>query len=193
MLSPGLRVLLLGAVVAGLYLAREVLIPLALAVLFSFLLAPIARRLEALHLGRPLSTVAVVTLFVLLLAGVGWAAGNQMLNLIGKLPEYRQHIVHKLEALRSPPKDGDLGKAAKAIKQLEKDIKPGQKPPAEKQAQSNIGPLPTTPLELIGVLGLPLLTLVGMAVAVIVITALILLQRDDLRERLMRLVGEGHI
>ena len=194
MASSALRLLLLGAVVAGLYLAREVLIPLALAVLFSFLLAPIARRLEALHLGRPLSTVAVVTLFVLGLAGVGWAAGNQMLNLIGKLPEYRQHIAHKLDALRSPPKDGDLGKAAKAIKQLEKDIKPGPKPPAEPQAtQSKIGPLPTTPLELIGALGLPLLTLAGMALAVIVITALILLQRDDLRERLMRLVGEGHI
>ena len=194
MASSALRVLMLGAVVAGLYLAREVLIPLALAILFSFLLAPIARRLEALHLGRPLSTVAVVTLFVLALAGVGWAAGNQMLSLIGKLPEYRQHIVHKLEALRSPPKDGDLGKAAKAIKQLEKDIKPAPKPPAEPQgAPPKIGPLPTTPLELIGALGLPLLTLAGMAIAVIVITALILLQRDDLRERLMRLVGEGHI
>jgi predicted PurR-regulated permease PerM len=193
MASSALRVLLLGAVVAGLYLAREVLIPLALAVLFSFLLAPIARRLEALHLGRALSTVAVVTLFVLVLAGVGWAAGNQMVSVIGKLPEYRQHIAHKLEALRSPPKDGDLGKAARAIKQLEKDIKPGSKPPAEPQPVSKIAPLPTTPLELIGALGLPLVTLAGMAVAVIVITALILLQRDDLRERLMRLVGEGHI
>src|SRR5690348_14972060 len=153
MSSSALRVLLLGAVVAGLYLAREVLIPLALAVLFSFLLAPIARRLEALHLGRPASTVAVVALFVLVLAGVGWAAGNQMLNLVGKLPEYRQHIAHKLDALRSPPKDGDLGKAAKAIKQLEKDIKPGPKPPAEPQPVSKIQPLPTTPLELMGALG----------------------------------------
>jgi len=189
-----MRVLLLGAVVAGLYLAREVLIPLALAVLFSFVLAPIARRLEALRLGRALSTVAVVVLFVLVLAGVGWAAGNQMVNLIGKLPEYRQHIVHKLETLRAQPKDGDLGKAAKAIKQLEKDIKPGSKPAAEPpQAPSNVGHLPTTPLELIGALGLPLLTLLSMAVAVIVITALVLLQRDDLRERVMRLVGEGHV
>jgi predicted PurR-regulated permease PerM len=136
----------------------------------------------------------VVTLFVLALAGIGWAAGNQMVNLIGKLPEYRQHIVHKLETLRAPPKDGDLGKAAKAIKQLEKDIKPGKKPAPEPQAEpSSIGHLPTTPLELIGALGLPLLTLLGMAVAVIVITALVLLQRDDLRERVMRLVGEGHV
>src|SRR3954469_21379237 len=194
MRSSALRALALVAAIVVLHEAREVLIPLALAMLFSFLLAPLARRLEALHLGRPVSTVIVVVLLVVLLSGIGWAAGNQMLGLIAKLPEYREQIVHKFEALRSPPKEGDLGKAAKAIKELEKDIKPGAKPPAEPPAKpSRMRPLPTTPLELIGVLGLPLLTLVGMAIAVIVITALILLQRDDLRERLMRLVGEGHI
>src|SRR3954466_6826848 len=194
MRSTALRALALVAAIVILHEAREGLIPLALAMLIRFLLAPLARRLEALHLGRPVSTVIVVVLLVVLLSGIGWAAGNQMLGLIAKLPEYREQIVHKFEALRSPPKEGDLGKAAKAIKELEKDIKPGAKPPAEPPAKpSRMRPLPTTPLELIGVLGLPLLTLVGMAIAVIVITALILLQRDDLRERLMRLVGEGHI
>jgi predicted PurR-regulated permease PerM len=196
-MSPSaVRAIAFVVIVAVLYQAREVLIPLALAMLFSFVLAPLARRLEALHVGRPASTLMVIILFVLVLGSVGWAAGNQMLSLVGKLPEYREHIVKKLETLRSPPKDGDLGKAAKAIKELEKDIKPEPKPAAAPEAEpepAKIKPLPTTPLELIRALGLPLVTLIGMAVAVIVITALILLQRDDLRERLMRLVGEGQI
>ena len=50
----------------------------------------------------------------------------------------REHIVRKMEALRAQPKDGDLGKAAEALKQLEKDIKPKAKPEARPEA----GPAP---------------------------------------------------
>src|SRR3954470_11016837 len=106
---PGWLFLVLAAVVGILYLAREVLIPLALAILFSFLLAPAVRRLEHWRLGRALATVAVTILFVGVLAGITWFAGNQTLNLVGKLPQYRENIAAKFEALRSPPK-GNLGK-----------------------------------------------------------------------------------
>lgn len=185
--------LVLVVATAALYLAREVLIPLALAILFSFLLAPAARRFEALRLGRMASTLIVVTLFVGLLGSIGWVAGKQVVSLVGKLPEYRVNISSKLRALHSQP-TGDLGKAAQALKEIEKEAaaKAGetpQKPPPPKPAVD----LPTTPLELIGKLGVSALALLAIAVAVVVITALILLQRDDLRERVMRLVGEGHI
>jgi predicted PurR-regulated permease PerM len=197
--------LVLVVATAALYLAREVLIPLALAMLFGFLLAPAARRLEALHLGRIASTLIVVALFVGALGTIGWVAGNQVVSLIGKLPEYKVNIARKLQALRSPPTEGNLGKAAQALKEIEKEAsKPGaavERPPAQKpQAQAppaqNPPPanhLPTTPFEMMGKLGGSALALLAMAVAVIVITALILLQRDDLRERLMRLVGQGQI
>jgi predicted PurR-regulated permease PerM len=185
--------LALVVVTAALYLAREVLIPLALAILFGFVLAPAARRFEALHLGRFASTLIVVTLFVGLLGTIGWVAGKQVVSLVGKLPEYRVNISKKLRALHSQP-TGDLGKAAQALKDIEKEAaaKAGetpQKPPPQKPAVD----LPTTPLELIGKLGVSALALLATAIAVIVITALILLQRDDLRERLMRLVGQGQI
>lgn len=187
---------MLGVVIvtASLYLAREVLIPLALALLFSALLAPAVRRLEALRLGRTASALISVGLFLAVLAIVGIAAGNQVLSLVGKLPEYKENIEKKLRALHSPPK-GDLGKAAKAIKEIQGDTaaaapdKPAQKPPP-KPAPAQ---LPSTPLEAIGVLGVPLLTLIGMAVAVLVLTTLMLLKKDDLRDRLIRLVGESQI
>ena len=190
--------LVLVAATAALYLAREVLIPLALAILFGFLLAPAARRFEALHLGRIASTLIVVTLFVGLLGTIGWVAGNQFVSLIGKLPEYRVNILHKLQALHSPS-TGELGKAAQALKEIDKEAsaKAGETPrkaaPPKPAPEKPAVDLPTTPFELIGKLGSSALALLAMAVAVIVITALILLQRDDLRERLMRLVGEGHI
>ena len=78
--------------------------------LFSFLLAPAARRLEALHLGRMASTLIVVALFVGVIGTIGWAAGRQVISLAGKLPEYKDNISHKLRTLHSPPA-GELGKA----------------------------------------------------------------------------------
>src|SRR3954468_7911190 len=104
---PGWLFLVLAAVVGILYLAREILIPLALAILFSFLLAPAVRRLEHWRLGRALATVVVVLLSVALFAGIAWFAGNQAVNLVGKLPQYRENIAGKLQKLRTPPK-GDL-------------------------------------------------------------------------------------
>jgi predicted PurR-regulated permease PerM len=181
------------ATVAVLYLAREVIIPLALAMLFAFLLAPAARRLESWHLGRILSTLLVVALFVGALGAVGWIAGREAVNLVGKLPEYRQNIQKKIQALRSPPRDGELGKAAKAIKELQKDIDPKKGGSAKPAPEAATVAVPTTALELIGYLGISLATLLVMAVAVVVITALMLLQRDDLRERILRLAGEGRI
>lgn len=186
---------MLGVVIvtASLYFAREVLIPLALALLFSALLAPAARRLEALRLGRTASALISVGLFLGVLAIVGIAAGNQVLSLAGKLPQYKENIEKKLRALHAPPK-GDLGKAAQAIKEIQGDTagatpqKPAQKPPPRAAAL-----LPNTPLEAIGVLGVPLLTLIGMVLAVVVLTTLMLLKKDDLRDRLIRLVGESQI
>src|SRR5947209_8201539 len=102
-------------VTAVLYLAREVLIPLALATLFSFLLAPAVRRLEQWHLPRVAAPL------------------------------------------------------------------PGS------------STLPSTPLDLIGMLGVPLLTLLAATIAVVVLTVMMLLQRDDLRDRLIRLTGAGRI
>src|SRR5258705_4187456 len=147
--------LVLVVATAALYLAREVLIPLALAILFSFLLAPAARRFEALHLGRVASTLIVVTLFVGLLGTIGWVAGKQVVSLVGKLPEYRVNILHKLRLLHSTP-TGDLGKAAQALKEIEKEAAAKAGETQQKAAPQKPAPqkppvdLPTTPFEAIG-------------------------------------------
>src|SRR3954469_25549992 len=83
-------------VTAVLYLAREVLIPLALAVLFTLLLAPSVRRLESWRLGRVPATLIVAVLALALVGGIGLVTGNQFVNLVGKLPEYRENIAKKL-------------------------------------------------------------------------------------------------
>lgn len=189
---PGWMFLLVAGLVASLYLAREVLIPLALAVLFAFLLAPATRRLERLRLGRAASTLVVVVLAVALLAGVAWFAGNQAVSLVGKLPEYRENITEKLRKLRAPPK-GELGKAAEALKDIERETRPEGRPPPAPRREAAPSAVPTNLLQLVGTMGLSLLELGASLIAVIVLAALMLLRRDDLRDRLIRLVGEGNI
>jgi predicted PurR-regulated permease PerM len=187
-------VLIFVGVTAVLYLAREVLIPLALAALFTLLLAPAVRRLESWRLNRVAATLVVMALALAIVGGVGWVTGNQFLSLLGKLPEYREHIVKKLQALRSPPKQGPIGKAAEAIRQIEKETEPAEsrgkaeqpKPPAQSA-------LPTSPVEIVTKLGIPLLALLATTIAVIAFTILMLLQRDDLRDRVIRLAGSGKL
>src|SRR5579885_410180 len=157
---PGWLFLLFGLLVGALYLAREVLIPLALAILFSFLLAPAVRRLEHWRVKRALATVLVTLLAVLALSGVTWFAGNQAVSLAGKLPQYRDNITAKLEKLRAPPK-GDLGKAAEAIKDIEKEMRPGggRAAPAPPPKAPEPSAVPTNALQIIGKLGLSFLGL----------------------------------
>ncbi|HEX6691175.1 MAG TPA: AI-2E family transporter [Burkholderiales bacterium] len=172
-------------VVAVLYLAREVLIPLALAFLFSFVLAPGVRRLERLRLGRIASTFIMVILAVSILGAVGWVAANQVVSLGAKLPEYRHNISRKIAKLRAPH-GGDLGKATAAIKEIDKQASPGKPPLAVTETPpSGMAAL----VESVKPFAQPLAT----ALAVIVFTVLMLLNRENMRERLIGLIGAGRI
>src|SRR4051812_3010391 len=86
-------------VVAALYFAQDVLIPLALAILFTFLLSPLAARLERLRIGRIPAVIIVLTVALALAAILAYVVGAQVLNLANNLPQYTDNIVHKLDAV----------------------------------------------------------------------------------------------
>jgi predicted PurR-regulated permease PerM len=174
------------AAAAILYLAREVLIPLALAILAAFLLAPLVRQLEHLRLGRIGATFVAVVLGFSLIGGVGWVAARQALSLAEKLPEYRENIRAKVRSVRGQ-QESAIGKAAEAIKDLENEAAPESPQPM---------PVTETPpnafaafAEWIG----PFVQPVGTALAVIVFTILLLLNRESMRERLVGLIGPRRI
>src|SRR3954464_387802 len=72
-----------------LFVAREVLIPIALAVLLSFVLSPLVRLLERLHLPRSLSVVAVVIIAFGVIFALGSLLVAQVNQLAADLPSYR--------------------------------------------------------------------------------------------------------
>ena len=170
---------------AVLYLARDVLIPLALAILLSFLLAPVVRRLERWRLGRVLATLVAVAVAFSAIAGIGWIAAQQALALAAQLPEYRANITEKIRAVRAP-QESTLGKAAEAIQELEREAAPSGTP-------MPVTETPATAHEALGELLQPFVKPIATALAVIVFTILMLLNRENMRERLIGLIGARRI
>lgn len=169
-----------------LYLARDVLIPFALAILLAFLLAPAARRLERFKLGRVLSTVLVVVFGFSLIGAVGYVAGTQAVSLAAKLPEYRKNIGAKIRDLKTPG-EGRIAQAQKALKDLEKQADPTPRPPLQ------VTPTPQSTYAQLIEFVTPFAKPLGTALAVIVFTILMLLHRESMREKLIGLIGPRRI
>ena len=171
---------------AVLYAAREVLIPLAVSMLLAFALAPAVMRLERWRFGRIASTFVAVTLGFGLIFGIGAVAATQAVSLGAKLPEYRHNIVTKIRALRKPRRDTQIGKAAEAIKDLEKEAAPERPPVPVKES-------PATPVEALTDFAKPFAKPLAMTLAIVVFTILFLLNRENMRERAIALIGAGRI
>jgi len=194
--------------VAALYFARSVLIPIALAVLLAFLLAPLVNLLEKARLGRTGPVIVVVLLVAGLLGGLGYLVFNQAISLASQIPNYKTTISRKIESFRGVKETG-IGKAEATVKELGQELSSTIETPTPDD-DSNQNPrgrrslLPggsiahpvavevvqqNSPIasarELLG----PFLGPVATLGIVMVFTAFILLRRDDLRNRLFTLAG----
>lgn len=186
------------AIAAVLYLAREVLVPIALAVFVSFVLAPIVRMLERWKLPRAVAVVLTVSFATVSLGIVGWFVEQQAVEVAGNLQEYKSNVARKLRALRATGPDA-ITKAGSAIEELGKEIaKPGthtegETLPARAPAEPVTVKLlqePTPPITYLRDMLGPMLARLATALMVVVFAIFMLLRREDLRDRLIRLVGE---
>lgn len=187
--------LLFALVVAVLYLARDLLIPLALAILLAFLLAPAVARLERLRIGHAAATALVVTLAFAAIVALLWLALAQLAGLVDELPRYRAGIVDKLERLRGEP-GGLLERAARMVRELGIDL--GVQDPAQASAslpasQPAAAATMRDTLQAVSRMAAPLVAPLATLGATLVFTVVILLQRADLRDRFYRLAGQGRI
>jgi predicted PurR-regulated permease PerM len=191
-------------VVAALDFARIVFIPLALATLLSLLLTPVLTFLERIKLPRALSIFIVMGSLVALTGLIAWKTSRQLADLTGQLPAYEQTVLRKLEALKRG-RSQDLNKVSNAVKDLAKEIDTAapssapasgtQKPTANTAGTSPSHPLavevvpPVNPLESVETVFGPLAN----AGIVMIFTIFILAGREDLRNRLIRLAGDGRL
>jgi predicted PurR-regulated permease PerM len=186
-------------VVAALYFGREVFIPMALAILLSFALGPAVLRLRRWHVNRVIAVIAVVGLaFAVILAAAG-LIGTQFAHLAGNLPRYQANIVGKIHALRDTTSgQGVVGRAARTLSALGSEIaKPREKAdrgaapgvPRQTPLPVEIRPAASTPFQIIREIAGPLLQPLATAGIVVVFVIFFLLQREDLRDRFIRLAG----
>ena len=190
--------LLIGTVVtvAALYFAKPVLLPLSIAVLVSFLLAPLAARLERWHFGRVPSVLLVVLLLAAALAGTGTLVVSQASDLAEKLPRYKNNIQAKVNSLR----EGfgrTFGRAQGTIKEIGKDLaKPASQPsgiapaPATERKVELPEP-PATPFGELRDLAGGIIGILSTIAVIVILIIFILLKREDLRDRMLRLAGQS--
>jgi predicted PurR-regulated permease PerM len=194
-------------VVGALYFGRDILMPVALAILLSFALAPIVIRLRRWGLGRIPSVILVVLLMFMVVLGFGTLVASQLVDLAQNLPNYEQNIRAKIQSVRGATEGGGGGvidQASQMIKDLSKELDQATAPtaPGAVQRAGEEGrvdvlkpipvevhePRPSPWNEIQTYLG-PLVAPVGTAGMVLVFVIFMLLEREDLRDRLIRLVG----
>jgi predicted PurR-regulated permease PerM len=187
----------IGVVVAALYLAKGILVPLTLAVLLSFLLSPVCEWLERHKLGRIPAVVVAATIGFAVLGIAGWTAVVQVTQLVPKLPEYQANLHAKLDSVNAYA-SAALSKATRTAEDLGQNLS-ASVPDAEPQGTSalpysvRVLSSPASPLQVMGGTVGPLLEFLGSAGIVMVLVVFFLVRRDDLRDRFIRLVGNGHV
>jgi predicted PurR-regulated permease PerM len=199
--SSGLRTTaILIAVISVLYIAREILIPLALAITLALILTPAVLWLQKMRLGRVPAVALVMILTITAAGGIASVIFNQLVGVANELPSYRQNIRNKLEAMRAPG-EGPWGRASASIRDLARDLTSVQAPLAAtvpgdrgtRPQRVQIVQEPGNELEYLRDLIQPFLGPLGKLGIVLIFAVFLLINQKDLRNRLFRLVGLGQL
>ncbi|MGV2289244.1 AI-2E family transporter [Trinickia sp. YCB016] len=189
-----------GVVVIGaLYVGRAVLIPITLAVLLSFLLAPFVDQLRRLRIGQLPSVLIAVLLTLSCLTAVGTLIGAQVAQLAGDLPRYEVAIERKVDRVEREAigrADAFLHRMSNALKR----VAPFGEEPVLKNIETagpaGNAPMPVevhepslSPFQLAERFLSPVISPLETTGIMLVVAIFVLLQREDLRDRLIRLFG----
>ena len=178
-------------VIGVLYWAQAVLVPIALAVLLTFVLTPPVGWLER-WLGRVTAVLATVTLVFLVLGLGGWALARQMNHLADELPGYRVNILAKVADVRGAGKGGSVEKLQDTIEEIKTEL--GQSAPAQRTASRRVVVDAEQVEGLSGFSWLgPILGPLGTAGLVLAMVIFMLLERRELRDRLIGLFGHSQL
>ena len=199
--------LLIAFVVAALYFGRSVFVPIALATLITFLLSRLVTRLER-WIGRIAAVLVTVIAMFTIFGAASWVIGRQVIDLADKLPDYQANIAIKIRSLRLPA-GGPLARFSSSVHALQNELVAPSTAPETNRARSNsstkaaspvASPIPVKVIE--GRNAIPqlmqetlsaILSPLGTAALVLLLVIFMLLKREDIRGRLIRLMGQGRI
>ncbi len=192
-------------VVAALYFGKEIFIPFALAVLLAFALAPIVDGLRRLRVPKLAAVSLAVACAFVVIGGITYVVGTQLIVLAENLPDYKYNIQQKIRAIQPPDDDrGILPRLSSTLRDLREEFagadEAEEEAPGPTTEEPDPEPVPVTitppelrPIEVVATMLGPLLSPLITAGVVIVFIIFVLLERDDLRDRFIRLVGAGDL
>ena len=187
-------------IVFALYFGKDVLLPVTLAVLLSFVLSPLVTLLRRIRIPGTVAVVFSVTLAIAIIVGVGALVATQFVEIAGDLPRYQSTIEQKVSGLRNVT----VGRISELTSRLQSTLRQTQPQTPESSPSTNAGrpaaaepaPVPVEvrqppldPLALASGILMPVLHPLATLAIVFVVAVFILLQRDDLRDRIIRLFG----
>lgn len=187
-------------VIAGaLHVAREVFIPIAVAALLSFLLAPLVKRLVRWGFPNIAAVLTTVGFAFVVLGVIAWLVSAQVVNLAHQLPNYQENMRAKISAV-SEQDEGVFSRVAEMIGSLRSEIQQEPKEGSPDDRSTEPDPIavriedpPADPLQLLAQYAGPVLGPLGLAGVSFIFVIFMLLQRNDIRERFVRLVSGGNL
>jgi predicted PurR-regulated permease PerM len=191
-IGPWLHVVAMALVVAVLYFGQAILVPIALAGLLAFLLTPVVVFLQR-YLGRIPAVLLAVILAFSVIGGIGWSVAGELRGLAHELPSYRHTIRQRIADLRGASR----GSAVEKVQETVKDIKEAMQSDATPTVREKPVAVQTvdTPTDLWGfptALG-PFLDALATGGLVVILAVFMLLERQELRNRIIRLAGSGRV
>ncbi|HEV8714377.1 MAG TPA: AI-2E family transporter [Candidatus Binatia bacterium] len=187
--------------------AQAVLVPIALALMLTFILTPLVQALDKRCLHRLISVTLVILFALSVLGGLGYVFSRQFTALATQIPQYSETIKEKFAAIRASRK-GAVANIQKTVEEVSKEL---DKQELEKQAQEsgkpnektlgvkeNIQPVIVVPseptdVERLRVIVAPVFEPLAQIGIVLILTIFMLIKQEDLRNRFIRLVGQGHL
>lgn len=192
--NPFVTTSIILVLIVVLYLGAGILVPLVLAILLAFALAPLIRRLRRLHVPHIIAVLLSIMLAGALVATIGYLVATQLIGLATDLPSYQATVQQKTQALQhSLGNGGFLESLSGALESLSGQfagtVSAGAATPMPVTiSNSGAGPLDIAQTVLGSVLG-PLAT----GAIVLVFLIFLLLEREDLRDRFLKLVSRGDL
>jgi predicted PurR-regulated permease PerM len=189
-------------IAAILYFAKEVFIPIALALLFTFLLAPLVMRLQKWKFPKAVAIVTAVTLTFAVVALVAWLVSTHFISLVEQLPKYEKNLQAKVHQLKGSQNPGVFTRAIGILKSLQDDFEsvadqatPPKPEPGTRENPLTVemkAPKPTS----LQILQRTLSPLLGPAGTIGIVTLLVLtmlFRREDLRDRFIKVISGGKL
>ena len=198
--SEGLanQVIIFVGICVVLYFGQDILIPVVLAIVLSILLTPVVRGLQTIRVPKPVAIIGVVCVSLLVLAGTTYLVGRTVTNLAADLPVYQSNLKEKARSLKLAMGSSEaMDKAANVLQELQDEIEsnPGSataaiapKPIPVEIKDSRFGPF----APVISVISMVAHPLVQLGIVILMLTFM-LFNREDLRNRIIRLAGTGDI